>query len=133
MRTMSPPSDDPSTVAVRMFVLAVALAVAACATPPTNPNPERTATRLAQTYGPVCEGRGPVNSQAWGLCVSQSYDRAVARHGGSCSDWQLRAASYEDCVMNASIRARGLVVSQVPGPYCIALNTGGDVNFGACK
>lgn len=113
-------------------LLVLALAVAGCATPG-NPDPERTATRLAQTYGPVCEGRGPVNSQAWGQCIARSYDRAVARHGGSCSDWQLRAASYEDCVMNASIRERGLAVSHAPGPYCIALNTGGDVNFGGCR
>lgn len=112
--------------------LLLALAAAGCATPG-NPNPERTATRLAQTYGPMCESRGPVNTQAWGQCIAQSYNRAVARHGGSCSEWQLRAASYQDCVMNASIRTGGLAVSQAPGPYCVTLNTGGDVNFGGCR
>lgn len=111
----------------------LALSVAACATP-ANPNPERTATRLAQTYGPQCETNGPVNSQAWGYCVARAYNRAVGRHGGACTDWQLRqAGSYEDCVMNESIRADGVRASSLPGPYCIALNTGGDVNYGACR
>jgi hypothetical protein len=113
--------------------VALALSIAACATP-ANPNPQRTATRLAQTYGPQCEASGPVNTQAWGLCVSRSYNRAVARHGGSCSDWQARGtASYEDCVMDASVRDDGVAASPVVGPYCIALNTGGDVNYGACR
>lgn len=112
---------------------ALALGVAACATP-ANPNPERTATRLAQTYGPQCEANGPVNSQAWGYCISRAYNRAVSRHGGACSDWQLQqAASYEDCVMNATVRIDGARPSATAGPYCIALNTGGDVNYGACR
>jgi hypothetical protein len=127
-----PCSNGAATAAAWMSLLALALALTACATPG-NPNPDRIATRLAQTYGPACENRGPVNSQAWGQCIARSYDRAVARHGGSCSDWQLRAASYQDCLMNASIRDRGLAVSHAPGPYCVVLNTGGDVNFGACN
>jgi len=65
--------------------------------------------------------------------LAQTYDRAVGRHGGACTDWQVHAVSYEDCVMNASVREGGIAILQAPGPYCIALNTGGDVNFGACR
>jgi hypothetical protein len=35
--------------------------------------------------------------------------------------------------MDASVRDDGVAASPVVGPYCIALNTGGDVNYGACR
>jgi hypothetical protein len=110
----------------------LAFLLASCAAPRTA-NPERIAVRMAQVYGPQCLAEGPTNTQAWGYCIARTYDRAVAQHGGACSSWQLRgAASYEDCVLDASPRPSA--VSAVgAGPFCIGLNAGGDVNFAACK
>jgi hypothetical protein len=112
--------------------LLLALLLAACAT--TGPDLPRLATRAAEAYGPACRSAGPTNTQAWGQCVARAYDRAVARHGGSCSDWQLtKAASFQDCVITASAReatSSGVVGA---GPYCIAMDVGGGIDFSNCR
>jgi hypothetical protein len=112
-------------------VVATALVLVACATPP--PNTAAIAVRAAQTYGPQCESDGPTNTQAWGNCIARAYDRAVAKHGDACTTWQLSAKSYEDCVMNASVRDGAGPVAASAGPYCIALNPGGDINYSRCR
>ncbi len=116
--------------------LLLALLLAACAT--TGPDLPRLATRAAEVYGPACQSAGPANTQAWGQCVARAYDRAVARHGGACSDWQLaKATSFQGCVIAASTRdatSSGLErAGPAPGPYCITMDIGGGIDFSNCR
>ena len=115
----------------RAGMVALMFVMAACATPPRNPT--AIALHAAQVYGPQCETDGPTNTQAWGNCIARTYNRAVARHGDACTSWQLTSRSYEDCVIDASVRAGAGPVSASPGPYCIALNPGGDINYSRCN
>ena len=108
-----------------------ALLLAACATP--APDLPHLAGRAADTYGPQCQAMGPANTQAWGVCIARAYDTAVARHGGSCSEWQLKAPSYQDCIMDASVRAGVVPASGAAGPVCITMNMGGGVDAANCR
>ncbi|MEO8754978.1 MAG: hypothetical protein ABI624_20115 [Casimicrobiaceae bacterium] len=109
----------------------LALLLAACATP--APDLNRLAGRAADTYGPQCQAMGPANTQAWGVCIARAYDTAAARHGGSCSAWQLKAPSYQDCIMDASVRGGTVPASGSPGPVCITMDAGGGVNVANCR
>jgi hypothetical protein len=111
-------------------VLAAAL-LSACATPP--PDLTESANRAANLFGPQCESRGPTNTQAWGVCVAQAYNDAVAAHGGACDRWQLHAPSFADCVLNASERARAAPVTPASGPYCVRMNVGGGLDPSRCR
>ncbi len=108
-----------------------AVLLTGCATP--APNLPRLAVRAAETYGPQCEAAGPVNTQAWGVCVGRAYNSAVAAHGGSCTQWEGKASSFPDCVMNESVRGGIKPAGAYAGPYCIAMDVGGGVDPSACR
>ncbi len=116
---------------MKPLTLLLALLLAACATP--APDLNRLAGRAATIYGPPCQSMGPTNTQAWGVCIARAYDTAAARFGGSCSDWQLKDPSYEDCILDASVRAGAVPASGSPGPVCIAMDAGGGVNVANCR
>lgn len=113
-------------------VVAFALLATGCATP--VPNLPQLAMRAAKTFGPQCEAAGPVNSQAWGVCVGRAYNVAVGAYGGRCSRWEEeKAPSFPDCVMDETVRSGVKPATGDAGPYCIAMNAGGGVDPSACR
>jgi len=120
-----------ATYRMKVACAAVALLFIGCATP--GPDLARLADRAANTYGPQCQSMGPTNTQAWGVCIARAYDSAVAAYGGRCSDWQIKAPSYQDCVIDASVRAGPIPTSNAAGPFCIAMNVGGGVDTTNCR